>query len=197
MKNITNVLTWLLLLAVGYLFFVHFSGAPKGSATKTIETEKDAVPKIVFVNGDTLLKQYKSFQLQMESLEKEGKAAETSLQKRAQALQSEYMKVQQRVQQGQLAPSQIQAEEQRLGQKQQSLAAEQERMSKILLEKKQKIQEQLEKDIKVQLTSLRKEKGYDYILNYGPGTGVLMVNDSLDITKTVLQRLNAKIEKQE
>jgi outer membrane protein len=96
-----------------------------------------------------------------------------------------------------LAPSQIQAEEQRLGQKQQSLAAEQERMSKILLEKKQKIQEQLEKDIKVQLTSLRKEKGYDYILNYGPGTGVLMVNDSLDITKTVLQRLNAKIEKQE
>jgi outer membrane protein len=195
MKNITNVLTGLLLIAVAYLLFAHFRGtsvAASGGDAAPISTS----PKIVFVNGDTLLKQYKSFQLEMENLEKEGKAAESNLQKRVQALQSEYIKVQQRVQQGQMAPSQIQAEEQRLTQRQQSLGAEQERMSKIFLEKKQKIQEQLEKEIKTQLTALRKEKGYDFILNYGPGSGVLMVNDSLDITKTVLQRLNDKIEKQ-
>jgi len=47
---------------------------------------------------------------------------------------------------------------------------------------KQKLQEILD--------GLQAERHYDYILNYGPGTGVLMVNDSLDITNVVLERLN-------
>lgn len=77
-------------------------------------------------------------------------------------------------------------------QKQQNLVAQQESMSKQLLEERQKLQENLEKRVKELLTAIRKEKGYDFILNYGPGTGVLMVNDSLDITKVVLEKLNAK-----
>ena len=49
---------------------------------------------------------------------------------------------------------------------------------------------ELEKQIKDILTSLRQEKGYDYILNYGPGTGVLMVNEAHDVTGLVLEKLN-------
>lgn len=190
MKNLTNFLLGLLLIAVGILYVLHFQTVPATAITKTPKTATS--PKIVFVNGDTLLKQYDSFQSEIKSLEAQRKKAEAGFQRRLQSLQNEYLQVQQRVQQGQMAPSQIQAEEQRLMQRQQGLGAEQERITKQFMEKGQKLQEDLEKKIKSLLESIRKEKGYDYILNYGTGSGVLMVNDSLDITKTVLERLNSK-----
>ncbi|MBK8705582.1 MAG: OmpH family outer membrane protein [Saprospiraceae bacterium] len=68
--------------------------------------------------------------------------------------------------------------------------ADQERMTKALVDETTQIQEELQKEVKDILSELRKEKGYNYILNYAPGSGVLMVNDALDITAEVLSRLN-------
>ena len=51
--------------------------------------------------------------------------------------------------------------------------------------------DELEKKVKDILKEIQAEKGYAYILNYGPGTGVLMVDDKLDITALALERLNA------
>ena len=42
------------------------------------------------------------------------------------------------------------------------------------------------------IEEIRKENGYKYILNYATGTGVLMVDQSLDITKAVVEQLNNK-----
>lgn len=193
MKNITSVLTWILLVAVGYLFFAHFSNSASGSKKETAEVNaKDETPKIVYVNGDSLLKKYTTFQAELNALDARSKSMESTLTSRGRALQQEMISAEQKAQSGQMAPAQIQKEQQRLMQKQQNLVAQQENMSKQLLDERQKLQENLEKRVKELLTAIRKEKGYDYILNYGPGTGVLMVNDSLDITKVVLEKLNAK-----
>lgn len=193
MKNITSVLTWILLVAVGYLFFAHFSNSASGPKKETAEVNaKDETPKIVYVNGDSLLKKYTAFQDELNALDARSKSMESTLTSRGRALQQEMISAEQKAQSGQMAPAQIQKEQQRLMQKQQNLVAQQENMSKQLLDERQKLQENLEKRVKELLTAVRKEKGYDYILNYGPGTGVLMVNDSLDITKMVLEKLNAK-----
>lgn len=193
MKNITSVLTWILLVAVGYLFFAHFSNSTSGSKKESAEVStKDETPKIVYVNGDSLLKKYTAFQADLNALDARSKSMESTLTSRGRALQQEMISAEQKAQSGQMAPAQIQKEQQRLMQKQQNLVAQQENMSKQLLDERQKLQENLEKRVKELLTAIRKEKGYDYILNYGPGTGVLMVNDSLDITKVVLEKLNAK-----
>lgn len=192
MKNITSVLTWILLVAVGYLLFVHFTGSASGSKKKENIEVKEETPKVVYVNGDSLLKKYTAFQDELTALEARSKGMENTLASRGRALQQEFISAEQKAQSGQMAPAQIQKEQQRLMQKQQNLVAQQESMSKQLLDERQKLQENLEKRVKELLTAIRKEKGYDYILNYGPGTGVLMVNDSLDITKVVLEKLNAK-----
>lgn len=193
MKNITSVLTWILLVAVGYLFFAQFSNAAPGSKKEATDANvKDETPKVVYVNGDSLLKKYTAFQDELNALEARSKSMESTLASRGRSLQQELISAEQKAQSGQMAPAQIQKEQQRLMQKQQSLVAQQESMSKQLLDERQKLQENLEKRVKELLTAIRKEKGYDFILNYGPGTGVLMVNDSLDITEVVLERLNAK-----
>jgi outer membrane protein len=192
MKNITSVLTWILLVAVGYLLFAHFSNPASGSKKKTETTVKEDTPKIVYVNGDSLLNKFTTFQDELKALETRSKGMESTLASRGRSLQQEMIAAEQKAQSGQWAPAQIQKEQQRLMQKQQSLVAQQESMSKQLLDERQKLQENLEKRVKDLLTAIRKEKGYDFILNYGPGTGVLMVNDTLDITKVVLEKLNAK-----
>lgn len=192
MKNITSVLTWILLVAVGYLLYAHFASATSGSKGKSTEVKKEETPKVVYVNGDSLLSKYAVFQEQLTALEARGKSMENTLAGRGRSLQQEMINAEQKAQSGQFAPAQLQKEQQRLMQKQQNFVAEQDRMSKQLLGERQKLQEDLEKRVKELLTAIRKEKGYDFILNYGPGTGVLMVNDSLDITKAVLEKLNAK-----
>jgi len=193
MKNITSALTWILLVAVAYLLYTHFASTNSGAKGKSAEiAAKDQTPKIVYVNGDSLLSEYTAFQEQLNALEVKGKSAESTLAGRGRALQQEMMAAEQKAQSGQFAPAQLQKEQQRLVQKQQNFVAEQDRLSKQFAAERQKLQEDLEKRVKELLTAIRKEKGYDFIMNYGPGTGVLMVNDSLDITKVVLEKLNAK-----
>ncbi len=186
----------LLAIAVGFLLVNHFAG---GKARRSSPQDSPAAvahtgPKIVYVNADTLLNNYEYMNQKQEEFARREEKADTDLKARGRALEREFMAVQEKIQKGLLSQNQIAAEEQRLGQKQQALMAEQDRVTKELMAEGQKLQEELNKAIKGLLAAIQKEKGYDYILSYGPGTGVLMVNDSLDITKLVLERLNKKEE---
>lgn len=194
--NISLALNGLLLLITGYLLIAHFQqkgGQAKETGSAAGNANKEGI-RIAYVNSDTLLKNYNYYQDKVKELDAKSQEAETALQSRTRALERDFLQTQQKVQQGLLTPNQVQQEEQRLMQKQQGLAAEQEKLGKQLLEERQKILDELEKQIKDLLTALRKEKNYDYILNYGPGTGVLMVNEELDITDLVLERLNKTSE---
>ncbi len=189
MKNLSLILNAVLLLAVIYLFYAHFSG-PKGTAepAQSVATEKPL--SVVFVREDTLLSQFTDFRQKMDALNTKKEQADASLKSRGRALEKEVMGIQQKIQQGLLAPNQIAGEEQRIGQKQQALMQESERLGQEILEETQKLNNELQEKVKAVLEAVRTEKGYDFILNYGPGTGVLMVNDSLDITPLVLEKLN-------
>ncbi len=194
--KINTLLHLLWAAAVAFLLFTHFSRSQAGhSADSTSRASTPDVPKIVFVNADTLLNNYEYMNQKQEEFAKREEKADAELKARGRALEREFAAAQEKVQKGLLAPNQVAAEEQRLMQKQQALMAEQDRVTKQLLEEGKQLQEELNKAIKDLLADIRKEKGYDYILSYGPGTGVLMVNDSLDITQMVLERLNKKEEK--
>ncbi len=194
--KINTLLHLLWAAAVASLLFMHFSRTQAGSsASSDLSTSMPDAPKIVFVNADTLLNNYEYMNQKQEEFAKREEKADAELKARGRALEREFAAAQEKVQKGLLAPNQVAAEEQRLIQKQQALMADQERITKQLLEEGKQLQEELNKAIKDLLADIRREKGYDYILSYGPGTGVLMVNDSLDITQIVLERLNKKEEK--
>ncbi|MFM8449701.1 MAG: OmpH family outer membrane protein [Haliscomenobacter sp.] len=190
-NNLSLILNAILFVAVGYLLVAKFQSGKTSQEPAAAESASSSNADVVYVRIDSLLDKYDVYQDKVKALEQKSKDAEAALQARGRTLEREFLQAQQKVQQGLLTPNQVQQEEQRLTQKQQVLVAEQEKMSRQLLDERQVILDELEKNIKDILKEIRQEKGYAYILNYGPGTGVLMVDEKLDITSLVLERIKA------
>ena len=193
MKNLSLILNIILLLAVGFLMVQHFSGS-KGNVESTLSVDgtPTGTSAIVYINEDSLLNNFQYFVKKRNGLAERERQASASLQSKGQALEQDVRAVQAKVQKGLLAPNQIAQEEQRIGRRQQELVQEQERISQELIQETQKLNVELQADVKELLETLKEENGYDFVLSYGQGSGVLMVNESLDITNLVLERLNAK-----
>ena len=66
------------------------------------------------------------------------------------------------------------------------------RLSKSLGEEQKKAFNDLYANIETKLKTLSSQIGYDYIFSYSRGGQILLANDSLDITRQVLDLLNAK-----
>lgn len=145
---------------------------------------------IVFIYADSILAKYNVFQEKGTALAQREQEENAKLQQKGKALEDEVRAIQAKVQQGLLAPNQIAREEQRIGQKQQELMMEREKITQELMVESQKLNQELQEKLEKILKDLQTERGYDYILSYGPGTALLMVNDKLDITEDVLSRLN-------
>lgn len=194
MKNNT-LLIWniALTLLVAFLLVKQLSGPkPAAEAQGMEQAAADKPLRVVYVNADTLLEKFTDFKTQQDAMAAKEKNIDSQLKARGAALEKEFAAAQQKIQQGLMTPNQVAQEEQRLMGKQQKLMEDQERMTKEFLAESDELNKQFEERIKGVLKSVRDEMGYDYILSYGPGTGVLMVNDSLDVTDLVLQKLNAE-----
>lgn len=193
MKNAVLALNGILAIAVAFLLVKHFQQPQTQEAAGTpVRTEQRGESlNIAYVQADSLINQFTSFNEKLDALEKREKEADASLTSRARALEKEFQEAGEKVQRGILTPNQIAQLEQDLGKKQQSLAAEQERIGSQLMQQRQALQSELEFTVKAILRQVRDEYGYDYIFSYGPGTGVLMVKEQYDITKEVVDRLNA------
>ena len=190
--NISLALNAILIIAVIYLF-TQLGNAP--AAAPASESDNPAAAEtldIVYLNVDSLLENYTEFRERQESLAARQQEASQRIQRRMQALEKEFMEVQQKVQQGLLAPNQIAEEEQRLGKKQQSLQAEQERLSRTLGAEQQELSQRFRDRLMGLMDSLRDAREYDYILQYGQGSGVLGARDTFDITTEVLDILNSE-----
>lgn len=194
MKNISLILNIVLLIAVIILYAKVFGGksTPTGETSRSAAATDSKPLKIAYVNADTLLANYTFFREQSEILSKKEQDADANLQAKGRAFEREMQQVQQKVQQGLLAPNEIEREQQRLGQKQQQLLAEREQISRTLLEEGQKINDELQKELLEKLEALKTAEGYDFIMSYAAGGQILVANDSLDITRRVLEQLNAK-----
>ncbi len=190
--NISLALNAILIIAVGYLLSQHLSSGKADAGQATGPDGEAAGLNIVYVNADTLLEKYDYFRQQQEALAQREREANQRIGQQTQALEKEFRAVQSKVQQGLLAPSQIAAEEQRLGKKQQQLMAEQEQVSQELMAETRRINQELQETLKESLDKMKQERGYDYILQYGQGSSVLLASDSLDITGRVLDILNRK-----
>lgn len=173
------------------MFFDHFSGLPE---TEPGVSQTDFGPSgplhIVYVNVDSLLTKYDYFRQKQQTLAQKEQEAGADLQARSQSLEKEIAEAQRKAQSGLMAPKDIQQMQQQLSIKQQRLLQEQQTVQQQLLQESQALQAEIQQKIDDRLAELRGEKGYDFVLSYGSGTDVLMVNDSLDITNLVLERLN-------
>ncbi|PPK85615.1 periplasmic chaperone for outer membrane proteins Skp [Neolewinella xylanilytica] len=146
---------------------------------------------IVFVKVDSLQAGYTAVATELQRLEANFLKAQQSHAGRVQALETEVKGLQNQMQQGLLAPNKVQAEQQRIARKEQEIMQQRDLALNSIQEDQMRIQQNFSERVQAVLEELQEENGYDFILNQGQNSAVLVTNDAYDITNLVLERLNA------
>ena len=154
--------------------------------------EAEGNAKVLYINVDTLMDKYAWFKSQKASLAKQETAADNKLKAKGKALQDEIIAYQKKMQAGELTQQQAEATEKLLTEKQQAYLTEQEALTKQLMDKGAKAQEQLMKNLKKHLKNYLNAYQADYIMGYSEASDILIANEKLDITQDILKQLNAK-----
>lgn len=196
MKNLSLILNIILFVLVGILFYLNLK-KPQAAAQQVILPPASQVggARIAWVNADTLDAKYEWLKQQKEAIQQRLRNAESSLQAKEEALMRDLQSLQERYQTGNMTQADAEREQATLMQRGQKLEEEKNRLSKSLSDEQKKAFNDLYSNVEDKLKQLSGQIGYDYILSYSRGGQILMANDSLDITKQVLELLNAKEEK--
>jgi len=186
--NNNTSLIWniVLTLAVAVLFFLHFSGKPETAAA--VDGQVVAGRRTVYVQVDSLLKNYDFFKETKKELENKNFQLENELNTKGKSLQNEVAFFQQKAQT--MTPEQARSIEAQLMKKQQDLVAYRDQAAQALGQEEAKKNEQLYKNIRAYMEKYNKENGYEYVLGYSLGGGILFANPSLDVTQKIIDGLN-------
>lgn len=150
---------------------------------------------IVYVNSDSLLENYEYFKEIRASLEAKAKKAQQDLQARSLAFQREVAEYQQKA--PTMSAADRQNTEERLARKQDELAKHQQNAGASFAQDEAEENEKLYTRITEYLRQHAQEKGYKFVLTYSKASpSVLYADESLEITKEVLQALNAAYAKE-
>lgn len=177
-----------LLLFIPVLFVV-FACEKKAGDAVSVSASATGL-KIAYVNGDSILMNFKEFRTESEAMEIKQRQAEDDLQKKGAALEREFLSYQQQAQQGTLTGKQMQERERYLSGKQEDLLAERDRAAKAIMEETSKINDRLQKVLQDKLKEIKDKEGYDFILSYVAGGPILIADEKYDITEKVLEELN-------
>jgi len=186
MKNLSLALNAVLLIAVGVLYYLHFSSGK--STTTSTDTTNLADFKVAYINSDTVLKYYDFFKVNMEKLESKGKKLDQDLQNRAQSLQNDITAYQRNY--GSMTIGQAKAVEEDLGKKRQNLELYQRSLEQELMTEQAKMNEDLYKKVTDFLKGYAQQKDLQIVLKFNPSSDLLYGGQSVDITKDVIQGLN-------
>jgi len=187
--NNNTSLIWniVLTLAVAVLFFLHFSSKPDGGSA-VADGGVVAGRRTVYVQVDSLLKNYEFFKETKKELENKNFQLENELNTKGKSLQNEVAFFQQKAQT--MTPDQARSIEAQLMKKQQDLVAYRDQSAQALQQEEGKKNEQLYKNIRAYMEKYNKENGYEYVLGYSLGGGILFANPSLDVTQKIIEGLN-------
>lgn len=197
--TIVNILLFLGLVVLYLLniFPLGTSSQPEDASerltnTQVVDSLASEMEKlnIAFVNSDTLLSNFGFAEQMMNELQREQRRLENDMQQRQTNFQQEAEQFYRDVQSGAMNPTQAQAKEQELMAKQQELVQLNDTYSNQLISREVEINTEIYNRLTRLLEEMNDELGFDYILGFSPGGGILYASDKHDITQKVLQRLN-------
>jgi outer membrane protein len=188
MKNLSLVLNIVLLVAVGVLYYLHFS-TPSGSTVNSAGEVRPASDlQIAYINSDTVLKYYDYLKVSRDRLEAKTKKMEQDLRNRAQGLQNEFAAYQRNV--SNMTLGQVKATEEDLAKKQQNYQMYQQSLQQEIMQEEATLNKALYDRITAFLDKYGKEKGIQVVLKFDPTSDVLHVAEGLDISQDVIKGLN-------
>ena len=188
----------LVLLAGLIVLYVLFFAGKKQLATDdqqmhAIEDRIEAAASaIAYVRSEQLMEEYGLAKKMREEFELEQLRMENDLNRRQRTFQTEVESFQRSINAGTISMEQAQVKEQELMLKQQELIQLNDTYRERLATKEFEMNVELLEKISDFLDRYNKEAGYDYILGYSRGGGILHANPKHDITVQVLEKLNAE-----
>lgn len=193
MKNISLALNVVLLIAVGVLFYLHFSQSTPAQQTSGSATSNF---RVAYIKSDTVLKYYDYVKVNRERIDAKGTQFDRDLKARATALQGEFESYQRN--QGSLTIGQARAVEEDLTKKRQNLQMYQDNLSQQMLAEQEKMTRELYEKVTVYLRQYCQDNGLQVVFKYDNTSDLLYGGDSLDISKEVIKGLNEayRLEKQ-
>jgi len=169
---------------------------PKTSAPATSAAASDKKSEeVVYVNSDSLVANAEFYKDIRAKLEAKSKKAQTDLTAKGNAFQREVAEYRQSAQT--LSADQRAVTEQRLARKQQELEAFNQNASSALANESAAENAKLYDKVAEYLKGYAKEKGYKLVLTYSKtNPTVLFADESLDVTKEVVNGLNESYKKE-
>ncbi len=201
MKNISLILNGVLLVAVGVLYYLHFStpsatGANEDKDSMVVVTPvelpeiRNVNGAIAYVNYDSLTEKYEFYKQGVKNLTNTYERKESEYKRK----ENEYRQAVENYQQ--LGPSMSEearaTREQQLMAQQQSLVELGEKLREDLKGQEEKFNKEFLGGIDNYLKELSKQKNYSYVFTYSKGgpASIVYANDSLEITREVISGLN-------
>lgn len=192
-----------LILAVGFLYLKQYSNStttfmPQVGDSTSIEALNPTdikKSKIVFVNSDSLLEKYEYYKVLIQDLESRKRRIEGQFESQARSLQSQIEAYQQKGKLGNLTAEEIESTEMRLmKQRDEILKNRDEQLGRLMTEEKQMTEKLFDK-IYAYVKKYNEQTGYQFVLGYNRGSGILFADNSLDITKDIVEGLNNDYKK--
>ncbi len=191
MKQLSVASNVVLLIAVAVLYYFHFKEHKGGSAMSS-----DDKSTIVYINSETLTDNYKLYIQKREELQKEQEGIREMLHNESANLQKQAEHYQNNA--GVMSKVERDNTEKKLAQAQQELYMKRDSLTSRLEDKKDKLNEQIYDHLTTYIKEYLKDKGknYHFVLGYQKGGGIVYANESLDITKEILDGLNKEYDKE-
>jgi len=191
MKNFFVVLNVVLIIAVGILYYLHFKTSPKEEMPISPTVPRGA--SIVYVNTDSLLDSYNYFKNKKEDFDRKSEQIKRDLTSEGERLQNEASQYQEQAKN--MTAEERAKKEDELMTKQQKLMKRKESLLGDLEDQQNKFHDTLYSKLYDFLKKNNKSRNYAFVLGYSKGGGILFANDSLDITKQMVEGLNKEDKK--
>jgi outer membrane protein len=197
MKNLSTFLSALALIGVIILFVMKMT-EQKTSKQRVVSKDSSgkevlvAGGKVAYVDIDTLEANYDYFKRKKAEFEARQKNIDADLEKMANALQNEYVALQNKAQKGELTQAEGEAAQQALMQKQQDLELKRQSLGSKYMKDQEAFNKEIHDNLHDYIKIYNEEKGYDYILSYSKDGSILYANDALDVTQDIIKGMNTK-----
>lgn len=197
MKNVHFIIEGILAAAVIVLFVLQFSdkqaaGVSVAQQNDSVQTTSGTLP-IAYINVDSLLLHY-SFSKEMnEQLLRKRESSMATLNQKGKELEGEITEYKRKLQNNAfLSQERAQSEENRLGKKQNELQELEQRLSSEITQEQTSMNELLRDSVYSFLKTFNKENPYQIILSNTFNDNILYSAEKYDITKEVIEQLNAR-----
>lgn len=181
------------LLGVITLFILYFF-VNKGEMNNKVSKIQGKAVSVGFVNTDSILANYELVIMMRDSLEAKQTKAEAKYNAQESAFEASVLAYQKKVKANELSIAEATTTETQLTQQKEYLTQLYEELSTELTAAETEMYTASQDSIINFLKRYNKKYKFDYILGFAKGGGILLANDSLDITNDVLDGLNKEYQ---